>query len=1525
MTKILGLDLGTNSIGWAVVDKENNKIDNCGVRIFPEGVVNMNEGEEREKSKNALRRENRQTRRQVARRRMRKIKLLELLIEQDMCPLTYEQLMVWKHWDKTQKSEGRHFPQTKEFIEWLKLNPYELRYKGINGELTRIEFGRFLYHIIQRRGFLSTRKEKETGKIYAGKENMVGIDDTKAELNGNTLGEYLYTIYPEENESYKNIHNEEGEDVRIRGRYTLRDMYVEEFEKIWQKQASRLGLDKESVIKQKVVFLNGSKDRNRNAKKIEYLKTNRDKIDVQEIIVEREKANKTLTRVTSYENIPLHDHLGGKVEITDDKIKFDNKDSVLFYQRPLRSQKSLLGKCRYEKNKTPVSVSHPDYEIFRAWQYVNTIKFGNNIPLPIEQKSAIVDFLKAKKTAVKFADIVKLLNMSHENFNYNDDDKVEGCPSIAQLSKLFSNEGWENNYHSIWHDFYFFDDSDKLFKKLANTKEYKIKDNIKIDDINKVSIKDDKYAGLSLKAVRNILPFLQRGLMYNQAVILGGVMNAFNYKTLSDEIDRWDRFADYHNTIIRDVLSIIKERNKEGEAIQKVKEYLSDPENHYGFEKESPAFKKLYHHSQEVEEKEISDKLSEIENLRNPIVQRAIQEMRRMVNELIEKYGKFDRIAVEMGREMKLSKKGRQNVSRMIRQNFEANENVREILKDYQLAPSRQNIQKVLLFNEIQEKAGKVVCPYSGRTLNISDLLGSENKVQIEHIIPRSFSQDDSFTNKTICDAKFNQLKGNLTPYQFYQQNNNKSLWGAASWEEVEQRAYSVLPFNKAKRFTTRKTEWKTEEFISRQLNDDRYISKKTKEILSEVCNEIIVMPGAVTADLRRLWGLNNILQPTIGLPTDEFSIDRDKDINYWAVTDENRKIKKLYPMNNLRPDVAAEETVVSGYVTKNRFKAQRLNLEFDAPDIPDGKYYVKFHVSKPVKTLRQYVDKPVYGEDEIILRGMINRSKFNHDSLKRKIDAPKIIDDGTYWAKFRIVDKTFKEPEKNKRPENKNGICLFGKVKDNVFTSYIYQCETDLEDGQYWVLLDFDFENVEFVATKNEKPDIQNNQLLVLGDLNQEGTFTALHDIQLQFDWNDKPGRHWAILNILPEIPEFTAVENKPPEIEDDERLIEGKIWVDHKTGEIRFDPKKNRDDHRHHAVDAITIALTDYNNINQLNRYNAQKDKLEKGIAAERPSFDEPWENFFSDAREAAGKILVSHHKDNTVTKKVTMIIEKNGKKFRSEGQAVRGQLHKETVYGKRQPQNEEVAFHVRKPIESLNDKQLDKIVDDNVRSIVKYGREREKFIKEQIKALQKDRTKAGDEEEKKIDQQIKSLEEENRQLYTLPNKNGDRVPIKKVRIRENLGNTEMLKPSENMNQYVNPRNNHHVMIYKNNDGQLKESIVTLWEAAERKNQGNSVYQLPPGGVEIVSTLAVNDMFLLGLDKAQTSDIIKLDNKILSKHLYRVQKLSSMYYTFRHHLSSTVTNPDEEFSIRSFGTWEKINPIRVKVNQLGEVIRPM
>ena len=114
MAKILGLDLGTNSIGWAVVDaqiesgkvKEYNGIDDAGVRIFPEGVVDK--GTAKEISKNAMRTEKRQTRRQFYRKRMRKIKLLQVLINEQMCPLTYQELKEWKNWDNKRKQKEKN-------------------------------------------------------------------------------------------------------------------------------------------------------------------------------------------------------------------------------------------------------------------------------------------------------------------------------------------------------------------------------------------------------------------------------------------------------------------------------------------------------------------------------------------------------------------------------------------------------------------------------------------------------------------------------------------------------------------------------------------------------------------------------------------------------------------------------------------------------------------------------------------------------------------------------------------------------------------------------------------------------------------------------------------------------------------------------------------------------------------------------------------------------------------------------------------------------------------------------------------------------------------------------------------------------------------------------------------------------------------------------------------------------------------------------------------------------------------------
>ncbi|WP_445736337.1 hypothetical protein [Mariniflexile sp.] len=192
--------------------------------------------------------------------------------------------------------------------------------------------------------------------------------------------------------------------------------------------------------------------------------------------------------------------------------------------------------------------------------------------------------------------------------------------------------------------------------------------------------------------------------------------------------------------------------------------------------------------------------------------------------------------------------------------------------------------------------------------------------------------------------------------------------------------------------------------------------------------------------------------------------------------------------------------------------------------------------------------------------------------------------------------------------------------------------------------------------------------------------------------------------------------------------------------------------------------------------------------------------------------------------------------------------------------------------------------------------------------------------DEEELVITNQINSLKNDSQQLYTLKNKNGERVPIKKVRVREEMSNAQKLKET---NQYVNPRNNHHIVVYEDGKGQLKETIVTFWEVVERRKQNQDIYQLPEADKngKIINTLQENDMFVLGLNDEEFNDN-KIDYKYVIQYLYRVQKISAGDYSFRHHLASTLGNKDEEVRIASLKKWTEMNPIKVNLTETGSII---
>jgi len=210
----LGLDIGVSSLGTAIVDTQKNQILHTGVYVFPAGKEAF--GTKDEKSRNETRRLARQSRRQHFRRRLRRSQLLKFLYQLSelnspegdrYVPLTFEEIDAWLSWDKEGKTAARKFPDSEAFRAWMAMNPYEIRSRAVEGSITRAEFGRLLYHIIQRRGFHSSRKIKFGGSnsMAEGKDPIIGYTQTKSEIGDQTLGQYLYQISAKEGGHLPNV------------------------------------------------------------------------------------------------------------------------------------------------------------------------------------------------------------------------------------------------------------------------------------------------------------------------------------------------------------------------------------------------------------------------------------------------------------------------------------------------------------------------------------------------------------------------------------------------------------------------------------------------------------------------------------------------------------------------------------------------------------------------------------------------------------------------------------------------------------------------------------------------------------------------------------------------------------------------------------------------------------------------------------------------------------------------------------------------------------------------------------------------------------------------------------------------------------------------------------------------------------------------------------------------------------------------------------------------------------------------
>ena len=834
MTKILGLDLGTNSIGWAITEQQDDYFTllDRGVDIFQEGVA-REKGEE--KPMVQTRTKARALRRHYYRRRLRKIELLKVLIANDLCPhLEPDMIDAWRY--------KKQYPLYDEFLLWLRSsddsNPYADRFKSLTQSLDltkkvdRYTLGRALYHLSQRRGFLSNRKDSSNSEDGKVKESIKKLDSDMAAAGCTYLGEFYYKLFIG------------GEKIRTGDGYGYAGRVVhfeKEFNAICEKQ-----------------------------------------------------------------------------RLSDDLCKALHR--AIFFQRPLKSQKGLVGSCTFEKDKSRCPISHPRFEEFRMLSFVNDIR----IQTPSDSKMRMLTaeevqlieplFYRKSKEHFDFEDIAKKLaggkkdNYAHVadkvdapyKFNFKMSTSVSGSPMTAALRDIFGDD-WLSTMSSVyikgegktesqilndvWHVLFSFDDEDRL-------REW-AKSNLQLNDeqatkfVN-IPVKQG-YAALSLNAIGKILPYLRCGYRYDKSVFAANME-----KVVPAEMWHND---DTRKNIISDVCTILDEYADNPMYRHLTKKQAIDNMllDNYGIGYSESAH--LYEPSRIEAYAKAQPNANGVfqlgsprtSSVRNPMAMRTLFRLRALVNQLLKesKIDKTTKINIEFARGLNDANM-RNAIERYQRENEKRHrEYADEIAKLFKeecgvdITPTDDDILKYQLWIE-QNK----LCLYTGEQISITDFIGANPKYDIEHTVPRSRGGDNSQMNKTLCQSDFNRhIKCEKLPAQLANHAEimarieqlgwdkeidalEKRIFGqdraakSAATKEVKDRAirerhYLRMKLNylrgKLSRFEMTEV---PEGFSNRQGVDIGIIGKYAKMYLETVFDRVYTIKGATTADFRKMWGL---------------------------------------------------------------------------------------------------------------------------------------------------------------------------------------------------------------------------------------------------------------------------------------------------------------------------------------------------------------------------------------------------------------------------------------------------------------------------------------------------------------------------------------------------------------------------------------------------------------------------------------------------------------------------------------------
>lgn len=1406
MKKILGLDLGTNSIGWAVVNESENKdekssIQNVGVRIISyDNFVNSETGKDSNDpvkdfssgkgiSCNAKRTHNRSMRRNLQRYKLRRSNLIDVLKKERW--ITDETILA---------EQGNHST----------FQTLRLRAKAASEEISLEELSRVLLMLNKKRGYRSCRKTTDN----ENEGQIIDSMDVAKYLYDNQLtpGEYASMILSE-------------------GKQRIPDFYrsdlTEEFDRIW---ATQKAFYPELLTDSLKESLSGKNERQvwetcrdkfniegtkRATKGKEQIRENfewrakavNEKLDLESLTIVFQKVNSHIKASSGYlgnisdrskelyfkhqtvgqylmslldknPNTSLKNRIFYRQDYMDEferiwstqaqfhpqqlkpDLKKEIRDIIIFYQRPLQSQKSLVSICEFEQREIEIEIdgkkktkltgpkvcpkSSPLFQDFKIWQTLNNIRV-NGQPLKQEEKEKLAAELEVREKMSK-TEILKLLFKNYKELDMNFKE-IEGNKTQTALYKAYA-QIVELSGHG---------ESDSIIKLPADELKKNIYEVFHALGYNTEILRLD--SGLQDETFER-QPLMQ---LWHLLYSYEGDKSKTGSESLVRKISELSGLEQEYSKIIAPVTFAPDYGSLSSKAIKKILPYMKE-----GNEYSVACSYAGYRHSrksltkEELESKTYKSHLELLpkNSLRNPVVEKILNQMVNVVNSVIDTYGKPDEIRIELARELKKSKDEREKTANAISRSAAKNDKIQDILKNefYIQHPSKNDITRYKLYEELENNGYKTL--YSNTYISREKLFSKE--FDIEHIIPQAKLFDDSFANKTLEARQINIEKSNMTAFDFV-----KSKYGESEAENYCNRVEKLFKDGKISN-TKYKNLLMSEkdipsDFIERDLRDSQYIAKKAKDMLEDIVSSVVTTTGSITKRLREDWQLVDIMQELnwnkynrLGL-TESYK-DRD-----------GRTINRIIDWTKRNDHRHHAMDALTIAFTKRAFIQYLNNLNARIPKEDDDKNYFD---------LGEYrlSDLPIEERSRIV-RYIESTMLYRDSKGKLRFYPPMPLDI------FRA--------EARRQLEN---IFVSIKSKNKVVTRNT---------------------NV----TKKKSGVNKKVQLTPRGQLHNE---TIYGSIQRYCTKEEKVGASFNAEKIQ------SVANNRHREA-----LLK-------RLNDFGNDPKK---------------AFTG-------------KNSLEKN------------------------PIYLDDTHTQTVPVKVKI-------------------LYTETVYT------------IRKALtpENFKDKKvIDKVVDKHIREML-FNR---------LSEYDGDPKKA-----------FSNLDENPIWLNQ-----GKGIAIKTVTIK-GVNNAIPLHDKHDMTgklildkvgsplptDFVSTGNNHHVAIYRDTGGNLQEQIVSFYDAVCRINLGLPVIDREykkDEGWKFLFTMKQNEYFVFPNPETGFNphdiDLMNPDNYAqISPNLFRVQKLATKDYTFRHHLETNVNSKNELKDI----TWKRIlminnlkDIVKVRINHIGQIV---